>query len=425
MIPCPPRSWRNLRRALPCFVFVLLTALQASARPAPPGPSADPDWHIPLAVATTEPDTDDYRRLAAALARYQELAGRGGWAPLPDDFKVEPGQRDPRVPLLRDRLRLGGDYTDEALADAWFYDGGIVRALARFQARHGLPETGALDDRTRAELNVPIAERLAQMEATLQRWRWLPRNPGPRYLWANVPAGTLSLVDGGREVLAMRIIAGHPTRPTPSFVSEVREVIFNPSWYVPRTIAVEDLLPHQKEDPTLFTRLGMRVYSGLNDQSREVDPSRIDWATVDPVSFPYRLQQDPGPTNGLGRIKLNLDNPFDIYLHDTPARRLFDLNSRTLSSGCLRLEKPEELVDLLLAGPAGRGGWRPADTAAALAASTTRTVALPRPVPVYIVYLTTWVSTDEEVHFRPDVYGRDARLASAAGTDSRAGPGLQ
>jgi len=429
MIRLPPRPRCLLRRALPWVLLSLVAGPAAAAGTPLPGPPGDPDWHIPLAPDPGEPATADYRRLTEALAHYRTLAARGGWPPLPDDLAPAPGQRDSRVPLLRDRLRISGDYTDEALADAWFYDGGIARALARFQRRHGLPETGTLDARTRAELNVPVADRLAQIEATRQRWRWLPRDPGPRYLWANVAAGSLSMVENGNERLAMRIIAGHPTRATPSFASEVREVIFNPTWYVPRTIAVEDLLPSQQEDPTLFRRLGIRVFSGLNEQSREVDQARINWDAVDPVSFPYRLQQDPGPTNGLGRIKLNLDNPFDIYLHDTPARRLFDLNSRTLSSGCLRLEKPEALVDLLLADDRGLGqrpgSWQPADTEAALAAGTTRTVALSRPVPVFIVYLTAWVTEDGQVHFRPDVYSRDARLAAAGAPDSRGGPGLQ
>jgi murein L,D-transpeptidase YcbB/YkuD len=367
-------------------------------------PAGDPDWHIPLTPDTAgESQRPEALRLREALARYRQLAANGGWPELRAGTVLQVGQRDEQVALLRDRLRISGDFSGlPATADAWFFDQPTALALQSFQRRHALPDSGQLDERTLAALNVPVDARIAQLQTTLTRWNWLPRDPGPRYLWVNVVSGMLELVEQRENVLQMRVIAGHPSRPTPSFQDEIRQIVFNPSWSVPHTIAVEDLLPAQQADAEFFSRLGIHVFSGSGSNPRELDARRIDWQDLGPERFPYRLMQTPGPLNSLGRYKLVMDNPWDIYLHDTPSRRLFELSSRTLSSGCIRLEQPEALVQRLLAGippPAGTGDG-----------TKTRTVTLPRPIPVYIVYLTAWVSPAGEVNFRPDVYGRDAGL---------------
>ncbi|MEQ1802912.1 MAG: L,D-transpeptidase family protein [Gammaproteobacteria bacterium] len=392
-------------------------ALLLAAASAAGTPAQDPDWHIPLATVTAgQPEPADAVRLREALTRYQQLDAAGGWPALPAGLALQPGQRDVRVIALRDRLRITGD-SDGApgTADAWFFDGNLQRALQGFQARHGLPESGAPDERTLAALNVPAADRVQQLQATLTRWGWLPRDFGPRYLWANVPGGTLELVEDGAPALTMRIIAGHPDRPTPSFQDTVTAIVENPPWSVPRTIAVEDLLPTQQEDPTFLARLGIRV---IDSQGREQDPARIDWHRLSADRFPYRLRQDPGPLNSLGKLKFVLSNPWDIFLHDTPSRRLFDLNSRTLSSGCIRLEQPEELAARLVGAPSGATPFPPESSprvsggrgVAPEGAPTTRTVKLSRPIAIYVVYLTAWVTPDGVVNFRPDVYGRDTGL---------------
>ena len=394
-----------MRAGVLALALLLNTAAWAAPPEVPPQvPAQDPAWHIPLAPDTAgESQRPEAVRLREAVTHYQEIAAAGGWPEIPAGTVLQAGQRDVRVALLRDRLRLSGDFSGiPATADAWFFDQPTAEGLQAFQRRHALPDTGQLDERTRTALNVPVAARIQQLQATLTRWNWLPRDPGPRYLWINVPEGSLDYIDGRKTVLRMRIIAGHPSRPTPSFKDEVRQIVFNPSWSVPHTIAVEDLLPAQQADPDFFDRLGIRVVRGSGPAAREIDARQIDWQRVSPQRFPYRLLQEPGPLNSLGHYKLTMTNSYDIYLHDTPSRRLFDLASRTLSSGCIRLEQPEELVRLLLEGrslPAGtKDGTR------------TRNVALPRPIPVYIVYLTSWVTPTGEVNFRPDVYGRDAGL---------------
>jgi murein L,D-transpeptidase YcbB/YkuD len=190
-------------------------------------------------------------------------------------------------------------------------------------------------------------------------------------------------------------------------------VVFNPTWSVPRTIAVEDLLPYQQEDSGYLARHRIRVLSGSNQ--REIDPAAVDWKRLGPDYFPYRLRQDAGPGNSLGRIKLAMDNPFDIYLHDTPARGLFDLNSRTLGSGCVRLEDAESLTTLVLSADRT---WTAADTAERIARGRTEVINLTRGVPIYLVYLTAWVDDEGAVHFRRDIYGRDARVLAALRKDN-------
>jgi murein L,D-transpeptidase YcbB/YkuD len=389
------------------MALVLLAAAAAAAPSYPPPASADPDWHIPWDPARSAGAQPEALRLDAAIARYRELVAAGGWEALGPTPGLAPGSRDPAVAALRRRLRASGDFTAEIGADPWFFDAGLVVAIRRFQARHGLAETGVIDAGTLAEMNVPASERLAQLEATRARWEWLPADRGAAHVIANVPAATLAVVDGGRTLLSMRTVVGHPERPTPSFVSTVQAVVFHPEWSVPRRIAVEDLLPQQQQDAGFLDRLGIRVLDG---RGRRVAAARVDWRSLSADRFPYRLVQAAGPANSLGRVKLALDNPFDIYLHDSPSRPLFGLSYRTLGSGCIRLEDAGALVTWLLAGDRA---WTGADTAARLAGSRTETLRLDRRIPVWILYLTSSVDADGTVHFRRDVYGWDARLAAS------------
>jgi murein L,D-transpeptidase YcbB/YkuD len=377
-----------------------------ATRPAADAPPAeDPDWHIPLATDAGEPDHPGYARLKAARDHYAALAAAGGWAEVPPGPELSLGQRDARVVDLRRRLRQTGDFRDLVQADAWLFDTAMAEALGRFQFRHGIPVTGILDARTWEQLDVPLAVRLQQIEATLVRWRWLPRSFEARHVWVNIPAATLEVRNGNRVELAMRVILGHPERPTPSFKGNLGPVTFHPTWTVPLTIAVEDLLPLQRQDPEFLSRQKIRVYRG----NREIPPGQVDWSRLGRDHFPYRLVQDPGPANSLGRVKIGAGNPFDIFLHDTPSA-LFDLSYRTLGSGCIRLEEPEALATLLLA--AGRD-WTPEDTRAALDRPETRVLRLEKPLPLYAVYLSTWPDAEGQVHFRRDVYGWDARLIRA------------
>ncbi len=395
---------------LPAWIAGLLDGSRPALDPA----VADPDWHIALAapaasaLAAGRPEA---QLLLDALRRHVAMAAVGGWPQLPDGTELGAGSRDAAVVILRRRLRASADYDGGMLADPWYFEPALETALRQAQSRHGLPVTGVLDAATRTALNVPLAERIGQLAATVERWRWLPADPGAEYAWVDIVRGTLEVVAGGQQVHTMRVIVGHPLRATPSLQGEIDQVVFNPAWSVPRIIAVEDLLPRQQDDPTFLPSRGIRVFRA-DGSGPALDPAGIDWRALGPRRFPYRLRQEPGPANSLGRVRIGWDNPFDIYLHDTPGKGLFALDRRTLSSGCVRLEDAAAFATWLLARDRP---WTEADTAARIAAGRTQVLSLDHGLPVWVVYLTTWVDADGRVHFGRDLYGRDARLRRSLG----------
>jgi murein L,D-transpeptidase YcbB/YkuD len=280
--------------------------------------------------------------------------------------------------------------------------------VRRFQARHGLEADGLVGSLTRRTLNVPLAVRLQQIELNLERWRWLPRDLGPRYVVVNAAAAMLSMVEASRGVLSSRVIVGDPDHPTPVLASEIRALVLNPAWTIPDSIVAAEIVPALQRDPRYLRDRDIVVLDRL-----ATDPHGlwVDWTAV-PAREPLpRLQQRPGPTNPLGRIKFDLPNRFDVYLHDTPSTALFARPVRARSHGCVRIERALELAALALAGHelADRQGLEHA-----LATGGTRRVPLARPLPVYFLYWTAFVE-DGTLHFREDVYGRDRRLAVALG----------
>ncbi|MDJ0927293.1 MAG: L,D-transpeptidase family protein [Gammaproteobacteria bacterium] len=380
-------------------------------------PAGDPDWHIEISPASSNADTAAGRATAqrhlvrSALQRYQEIVESGGWPALADGPALTIGMRDARVPMLRQRLRLTQDFRAEVQADRLFFDSALAQALQHYQIRNDLRPTGQLDARTRESLNVPARVRAAQLAASLQRWHWLPAELENRYVWVNIAAAQLQLVENDREILRMRTVVGHPTRPTPSLRSEITSVVIHPDWVVPPTIAGEDILPRQQADPGYLDRKHIAVYDNWSADARRIQPGNINWQKLRARDFPYRLVQAPGPWNSLGQIKLQMSNEHGIYLHDTNAAYLLSLSVRAFSSGCVRLENARQLAEHLLAHEDKMAVERLAEK---LAEVNTGYLMLAEPVPIYIVYLTAWVDTaTDAVHFRRDIYQRDSRLAAA------------
>jgi murein L,D-transpeptidase YcbB/YkuD len=356
------------------------------------------------------PPHSEYDAFRRVLGRYRALARQGGWPTIPDGPTLEEGMRDERVPRLRRRLQATGDLSADSPPDSLLFDDRLRQAVGRFQERHGLTVDGVVGPATRATMNVPVDERIRQIEVNLERWRWLPRDLGDPHVLVNIADFWLRVVADDRRALQMRVVVGTRYRQTPIFSDTISYLVFNPYWHVPRRIAVEDKLPDFQRNPALVSQLGFEVFAGWGADANPIDPATIAWDSLSASHFPYRLRQKPGPANALGRVKFMLPNPYNVYLHDTPARSLFDETERSFSSGCIRVEYPVDLA-LYLLGP--NGGWTRERVDDVMNRDGERTVVLRRKVPVHLLYWTAWMEDEKTVHFRNDIYGRDGAVARA------------
>ncbi|HET8947546.1 MAG TPA: L,D-transpeptidase family protein [Candidatus Polarisedimenticolia bacterium] len=381
-------------------------------------------------LAGLPPPHPGYARLRDALADLRKTAEQGGWPQVPAGPALKKGSRGERVAALRRRLGVGPGLPGAASGKnaATLFDARLDEAVRDFQERHGLEPDGSAGKATIAALNVPVEERIRQVELNLERWRWLPRRLGDPHVEVNVPGFELRLVRGDRSALTSRIVAGSAFTPTPIFTDRIVALVANPSWNVPHELAVREYLPELRLDPKVFQRHGIRIYEAPQGEKaknrdrkdkvedlREVDPERVKWKRVDADEFDYVLRQDPGPDNALGRVKFQLTNDFQIYLHDTPGRAAFDQTSRDLSHGCIRVERAHDLAEAILGDEAPR-------LAEALQTTDERSIPVRPEVPIQILYLTAWVDEEKGLRFAPDVYAFDApqqeailRLAGAAG----------
>lgn len=392
----------------------------------PPG-RRDPDWGIPAPrfdavsalseavhrpatfpalLASLPPPASDYTRLVEALRRYRAIAAGGDWPRVPPGPSLRAGDDDPRVAFVRERLAAETEVV--AATAATRFDERLEADVRGFQARHGLAVDGIVGEATVRALNAPASDRIRQIVLNLERWRWLPRNLGPRYITVNAADATLQVVEDGRTVLTSRVVVGDLQHPTPIVQARLEAVVLNPKWNVPASIAAREILPRLREN---------RRYLAENDMvivdRRESDPFglAVDWSAISAETFPFRLQQQPGPDNPLGRIKFDVPNRFDVYLHDTPTRGLFARPKRTASHGCIRVERAAALAVHVLADAAGR--FTPERLEEAIEGGGSPRIPVARPLPVYILYWTAFVGPDGLVEFRDDVYGRDRRLAAA------------
>ena len=362
----------------------------------------------------------DAAPLKAALARAKALAAGGGWERIPGGAPaetIEPGVHDPlRVPPLRARLAA----TDPTVqrGDSPIYDAALQDAVRRFQATLGLEADGRVGRITLAALNRPPEASLRQLRVALDMRRGMAPPPAERRIEVNVPHGVLQVMDGDRAVLEMAVIVGRPARATPMMRVRLNAVQFNPPWGVPERNAKEDLLPRFRRDPRAMMEKGFRVYGMVDGQRVEIDATSIDWSSVSPTRFPYFIRQNAGDNNALGRIKFIMPNTEDIFMHDTPDRYLFRRPDRAFSSGCIRLEKPMELLDIVMEG---MGGWDRGRVARVLDSRQTSSASLARTFPVRLHY-TSVVVQGGEVRMRSDIYGLDEAYARAldAGAPGRA-----
>ncbi len=342
-----------------------------------------------------------YERFKNALAEYRELEARGGWPSVPAGATLKPGGTDERVPALAARLTVTGELPASAAVDGTTYDYALSTAVREFQARHGVAPDGAVGPATLAALNVPVAARIEQLRANLERARWVFYDPEGELLVANIAGFQLYHLRRGEVVWRTRVQVGRPYRQTPIFRAEMTYLVVNPTWTVPPTIYRNDILPAVRRDPSY---LASRNIDAFDSGGARVDPAAVDWSGRNP---PYRLVQRPGPDNALGRIKFMFPNEHAVYLHDTPSRDLFERDSRAFSSGCIRVENPFELAEQLL----GARGRERLD--AVVASGRTQTIFLDKPMPIMLLYWTAEPDEAGRVSFLPDVYGRDPAVVTA------------
>jgi len=352
------------------------------------------------------PPQRGYADLKTALAQYRDIAERGGWPSVEGGATMRPGDRGLRIAQLRARLSATHDIDGES-GDPELFDDALADAVRRFQRRANLEPDGVVGRRTLTQLNRSVDERIAQIRANMERWRWLPEDLGRRHIRVNIADFRLEAYADGELVRTHQIIVGRLYRKTPVFTGTMTYLIFNPWWETPPSLAVKDKLPAFREDPQSVEAMGFQV---IDRNGQLVDPKTVDWNAVPAAGFPYRLRQAPGPYNALGDVKFMLPNRHNVYLHDTPTRGLFTKTRRDFSSGCVRVEGALDLAAWVLSDMPGWDARRIHEVAAS---DVETQVNLKHPIPVHVLYWTVVSDTSGRVRFIEDIYGRDHKLIAA------------
>ena len=394
--------------------------LAVPAKPAGPGakaaPASTPEARSAAELAlSSEPVLDDgtYQRIKQTLLSYSDIQVRGGWPILPAEAKLAPGASGPDVALLRKHLVTTGDMPAGA-EESDGYDDAVVTGVKKFQLRHGLDATGSVNAATLKALNVPVGDRIKQLEASLERLLGMDFLFAERYVVVNIPAAFVEAVANGKVERRYRVIVGKIDKPSPTLTAYITAVDLNPTWTVPLSITKTEIANHMRRDPSYLSRMHMRLL-GAHDE--EISPSSVDWSMDRSPNFTVR--QDAGSWNALGNLKIDMPNPYSVYMHDTDTRKLFADDYRFDSHGCTRVDNVRDLAAWIMQG--NPPGWDRAAIDAGIASGETKIVNLPHKIPVAWVYLTGWVRRDGTVEFRDDVYKHDEQLDRAGLADAAAG----
>jgi murein L,D-transpeptidase YcbB/YkuD len=368
-----------------------------------------------LAVTRSSTPVLSVQTLAAteqAIESYRRIVEAGGWSRVPSGQQLSLGVSGPAVVALRRRLAASGDLDSSAGASPVF-DSYVDAAVKHFQARHGLLESGIVAKETLAALNVPAEVRLQQLEVNLVRLRSYSGNLGDRFVVANIPAMAVETVENG--IVATRHAAGvgKIDRQSPIMMTKAIDINFNPYWTVPPSIIRKDLIPRMRKDPNYLSDHKIRIFT---KDGQELSPAQVDWSSLEAVN--YKFRQDPGgDVNSLGVVRININNPYGVYMHDTPEKGVFGDDDRFVSSGCIRVQNVRDYVTWLLEGTPG---WAREQIDQAIRSGERIDAKLATPVPVYWVYITAWATPDGRAQFREDIYQRDG--IAAVGTQADASP---
>ncbi|SNS52897.1 Murein L,D-transpeptidase YcbB/YkuD [Ekhidna lutea] len=358
------------------------------------------------ALKDLAPDHVGYKGLKNALKEYRNIVKNGGWEEIPSGETLKPGMTDSvRVPLLINRLQKTFDL-NKNFSKSYSYSDQLAEAVRKYQVRNGLESDGNLGKLTTASLNITAEKRVEQIITNMERYRWAAEEMGDHYVIVNIADYQLQVYNNRKKTFEEKVIVGKPFRKTPVFSSKMSYLVFNPTWTVPPTILFNDMLPELKKDPGYAKSKNIRVLQGQGSNAVEVDPYVLDWSSLSKTNFPYTLRQDSGPPNALGIVKFMFPNKYNVYIHDTPSKELFNKTDRAFSSGCIRVNNPLKLAEYILKE---QQGWNKDKIDQTIKDGKEQSVILKQPFPVHILYLTSWAS-EGQVHFRNDLYDRDAAV---------------
>jgi murein L,D-transpeptidase YcbB/YkuD len=367
----------------------------------------DADPRLTVSRSTTPIlSTQTVAATEAAIQQMQDIVARGGWPMVPAGQQLKLGSNSPAVSILRRRLMVSGDIGQDAGASPIF-DSYVEAAVRRFQARHGVNATGVVAQQTFVAMNVPAEARMRQLETNLIRLRSFSRDLGNRYVTANIPAASVETVENGYVVTHHIAGVGKIDRQSPVMQTKAIQINFNPFWTVPASVIRKDLIPKMQADPNYLTANHIRVY---NKDGVELAPEQINWNSLDAMNYKFR-QDIGGDFNSLGVVRIDIANPYGVYMHDTPAKGIFGDDFRFVSSGCIRLQNVRDYVAWLLKETPG---WDRDHIDEVIRSGERVDVRITPAVPVYWVYVTAWAAPDGVLQFRDDIYQRDGLgLASA------------
>jgi L,D-transpeptidase YcbB len=346
-------------------------------------------------------------RLTKALLQYKQMAALNQWVTFPNNICLRPGDTLDFILGLRTNLLLTGDLETKNNQAKNFFDQALILAVQKFQRRHNLAPDGVVGQQTLEALNITPAQRVKQIELNIKRWESDSILMAQPHVLVNIPDFSLQLITHAyNPVWETRVIVGQTQQDFQTIVmsGSITHLVVNPAWHIPQSIIQREIIPILKTDPHYLVRNHMTLYRVSGSRKTKISARDINWFTFNPATEPIRIVQEPGPWNSLGNIKFIFPNPHNIYLHDTPAKSLFNQPVRTYSHGCIRVEHPKTLASYLLSN-----NWHNPIDLGKLKKETglDKEIFLPQPVPVILGYYTSWVDAAGALQFRKDIYQLD------------------